>query len=267
MKNKKSEEIIIEYLACKDDSLKKNLEGKLLKLGYKLYELEDLNKVFNELDKIEVPEASSRMSENFYTMLDSYRSHPTKKKRWLSEFIESISVLQRHKRFIKFAYAFVLILFGWCMGIWQSSNPSYDNELKTMANEIQEMRMMITLTQLNQSAPDEKLEGIHKAGALTDIDTGVILALLETLNNDPNTGVRLEVITVLEKFGNHPLVRQGLVKAITQQESPMVQLYLADIMVRLQEKSAVAHFREVLSRNNLNDNVREKIEKSILILI
>jgi hypothetical protein len=267
MKNKKIEEIVLEYLAGTDLSARQTLKTKLMELGYKMQDLQELDKLYNDMDKIVVPEPGIRMTENFYTMLDNQTHQLVPVRNWFLRFIENVSGFNRKKPLIKFAYAFVLVFLGWCVGIWQSSGPSYDNELKTMANEIHEMKVLITLTQLNQSAPDEKLEGIHKAGALTDIDTEVILALLETLNNDPNTGVRLEVITVLEKFGNHPFVRQGLVKAITQQESPMVQLYLADIMVRLQEKNAVTHFRELLNRQNLNENVREKIEKSLLILI
>jgi hypothetical protein len=266
MKNKKLEEIVVEYLTCKDESLKKELKEKLLELDYKQHELEYLDKLYFDLDKLEVPDPGPRLNKNFYSALDVQISQLKQEKNWYQNLLHTFSIYN-NRPFIKFAYALILIFLGWSIGFWQSSSPSYNKELKAMANEIYNMKVMMTLSLLNQSSPDEKLLGIQKAGMLTDIDTQVILALLETLNNDPNAGVRLETITVLEKFGFHPLVRQGLVRAISQQESSMVQLYLADIMVRLQEKNAVEPFRKLLNRKNLNENVRDKIEKSILVLI
>ena len=65
MKNKKIEEVVVEYLTCKDIPLKKVLREKLIELGYKLHELDDLSKLYDVLDNIETPEVSSRLNENF----------------------------------------------------------------------------------------------------------------------------------------------------------------------------------------------------------
>ena len=43
----------------------------------------------------------------------------------------------------------------------------------------------------------------------------------------------------------------------------MVQVALADVMVKLQEKRSMKAFRELLKKEGLNDLVKNKIEQTI----
>ncbi len=88
-------------------------------------------------------------------------------------------------------------------------------------------------------------------------------ALLETLNDDPNVNVRLVTLEALVKFANEPAVRQGLVQSIANQESPLMQSAIADVMVKLQEKRSVRSLQELLKKSDLNESIRSKIEMSI----
>jgi hypothetical protein len=65
----------------------------------------------------------------------------------------------------------------------------------------------------------------------------------------------------------NPAVREGLVQSIVQQESPLVQSALADVMLKLQERRAVHSFKKLLLQKNLNNLVRSKIEQTITGLI
>jgi len=91
--------------------------------------------------------------------------------------------------------------------------------------------------------------------------------LLQTLNHDPSVNVRLAAIEALYEHAAHPTARQGLVQSIGQQDSPLVQLALADIMVAMQEKNAVQPLRKLLAKENLNEAVKVRIKQSIQVLI
>ena len=95
----------------------------------------------------------------------------------------------------------------------------------------------------------------------------MIDALLATLNNDPNVNVRLSTLDALSHLANHAEVREGLIKSIIQQDSPIMQLAIADVMLKLQEKKSVNSFKELLKQKDLNPGVRDRIKQTITQLI
>ncbi|MEO7530876.1 MAG: HEAT repeat domain-containing protein, partial [Sediminibacterium sp.] len=95
----------------------------------------------------------------------------------------------------------------------------------------------------------------------------VVDALLSTLNNDENVNVRLVTLEALSQYANDAAVREGLVQSIIQQDSPLLQAALADVMLKLQEKSSVQSFRKLLQNKDLDHSIRGKIEQTITKLI
>jgi hypothetical protein len=90
---------------------------------------------------------------------------------------------------------------------------------------------------------------------------------MKTLNADPNINVRLAALEALESFAAEPHVREGLIRSIALQDSPLVQVALAELMLSLQEKSSVNELKKILQQNKTPKEVREKIKKTIDVLI
>ncbi len=74
-------------------------------------------------------------------------------------------------------------------------------------------------------------------------------------------------LEALAKLAHDPVVREGLVKSISVQDSPLLQSAIADVMVKLQEKKSVQSLKQLLNKKDLNEMVRLKIEQSIHKLI
>ena len=91
--------------------------------------------------------------------------------------------------------------------------------------------------------------------------------MIKTLNNDENVNVRLAALEALKPYGNNSEVRQELIRAIGNQESPLVQIALADLMASLQEKSSVREFDKLLKDSRTPGEVKERIRRSIEVLI
>jgi len=145
--------------------------------------------------------------------------------------------------------------------------PSYSTQLDTLSVEMQQMREMMMLSMLEKPSATERLKAVNLTSQINQADEKVITALLTTLNNDENTNVRLATIDALLNYADYPEVRQGLVEAIVQQQSGMVQIALAETMVALKEKSSVEELRKLLEYNHLEDGVKERISESISALI
>ena len=125
--------------------------------------------------------------------------------------------------------------------------------------------MMLAL--LDNPSASERMRAVSYTDEIKHVDNHVVEALLQTLNNDPNVNVRLTTLDALTKLANHPEVRQGLIQSITQQDSPLMQSAIADVMLKLQEKQSVKQFKELLKQKNLDNGVRTKISHTINSLI
>jgi hypothetical protein len=58
-------------------------------------------------------------------------------------------------------------------------------------------------------------------------------------------------------------VRQGLVEAIPNQDNATMQYALAEAMVLMQEKNSIERLQELMQKEDLDEDVRNKIHESI----
>lgn len=205
------------------------------------------------------PEPSNQMDEVFFTMLsaaiEKEVAKPPKK-----SFAEVLSGL------FKPQLAYGLLLLGVGLGIgyfMNSSSGTISNQILVADKETEAIRQKLVLTLLEQPSANQRLQGVSEANKFNDVDEIVVKALLQTLNSDSNVNVRLAAIESLTNYIDHSVVRQGLVQSIPNQESPLVQITLANLMVALQEKSSIEPFQQLLKEKELDTTVQKKIEKSI----
>ena len=167
----------------------------------------------------------------------------------------------------RLAFGLGMLLLGWGAGYWfapRTGSPAAPAPV-AIAGETPRQDMVLTL--ISQSSATDRLKAVGYTSELQQADERVIQALLFTLNHDENVNVRLVTVEALFRFADEPAVREGLVRSIAQQESPLVQLALADVMVALQEKRSVAPLRELLRRQGTDFYVKEKLESSIRVLL
>ena len=73
----------------------------------------------------------------------------------------------------------------------------------------------------------------------------------------------LAAIESLTNYLDEPMVREGLVQSIVQQDSPIIQVTLANLMVALQEKESIEPFKTLMRTRELDESVKQKLETSI----
>ncbi|HTI93393.1 MAG TPA: HEAT repeat domain-containing protein [Puia sp.] len=152
-------------------------------------------------------------------------------------------------------------------GSQASAAGSDKRQLQVLSEQVHEMREMVLLALLENPSASERIRGVSYTNEISKVNRNVINALLSTLNNDPNSNVRLMTLEALTHYADDPAVREGLVQSILQQDSPLVQAALADAMLKLQEKKAVPSLKELLHQKDLNEMVRMKIRQTLTRLI
>jgi Zn-finger nucleic acid-binding protein len=225
--------------------------------------------LLQQMATVQSPSPNPEMRTRFYAMLGTYKNEvEAKKENSLGAFWQKIKAAFTYQPSYNWAYSLVLLFSGLLMGYWlgkpDNQDVAYQKQVETLSSQMQEMRQMMMLSMLENPTATERMKAVSYTEQLQQVDDKVIDALLTTLNYDENVNVRIVTLEALMPLANHPKVREGLIQSLVLQESPLVQVALADAMVRLQEKKSVKEFRRILRKNNLNIMVKDKIEKSIL---
>lgn len=220
------------------------------------------------MGKLPVPNPSDAMYGNFYAMLDTFKAEVTAKSNQpLREFWQRFRQWLTPQLAFQLTYSICLITFGVLAGYWyhshQNRTVAYKQQIETLSEQVQEMRRMVMLSLLENPSATERLRAVSYTKDIQQVDEKVVEALLTTLDNDPNVNVRLVTLEALAEMGHAPKVREGLIHSLTRQDSPLVQVALADVMVKLQEKRSIKQLRTLLHQEGINDLVKTKIEQTI----
>lgn len=224
-----------------------------------------LEELHGDIGNISVPQPSAKMDERFRMMLEEEKK---------SELISGSVSEGKRNLFQQFsqpvwriAAGIALFLLGWFGASWLGNGVSGRQQLESLNGEVVKLRETLVLAMLEQNSPVERIKAVNMMNQMDQADEKIIGSLLSTLENDENDNVRLIALDALIKYARQPEVREGLIRSISKQTSPMVQLRLAEIMVSLQEKRSVPEFEKILNNANLNYSVRNKLDETVKILI
>ncbi|MGD8427391.1 MAG: HEAT repeat domain-containing protein [Balneolaceae bacterium] len=258
-------DLVTAYL---DNSLTSEQRARFNKLvdqdAIDILDVKEMESFYRRLGYLPVGEPSERLRNNFYSMLETEkeRLEPGKTVRILNQLKEIFTV----RRMQLWGAALTIFLVGLLIGNLFTPFRDYRRQLKHLSGQVSEMREVMMLNLLDNKSPSERLKAVNISTDISSADDRVIAALVKTLNNDPNVNVRLASIEALVRHAKNPKARQGLVEAISQQESPQIQVALADAMVALQEKKSIDDLQKLLRHEELDSNVRDKLQHTIAAL-
>lgn len=269
MKNKKIEELIADYISgilAPDQVVE--LEELLQQNGYDSGELAEIMEVHKNLDNYKIPDPDKRMDKNFRMMLKNFEEKKIIKNRnFFTPISHSFNVFINNQFIPKLSFSLLLILFGWVIGFWITPEKNYKEQLTNMNTELTGMKEIVMLNLLEQQSPTDRIKAVNLTSNFNDINDQIIDALLNTLNNDPNENVRLVTVEALSEYLNNPKVKDGLIRSIAYQDSPIIQISLAEIMAILNEKTALPFLQDILNKNQLSSFARTRLEESIKVLL
>jgi len=219
----------------------------------------------NKLDETLQYEPSNKLDDRFYSSLND-AIEKSNRVNGFNKFWNSFSSLFviPQKAWVM-PIAALLLVVGFVLGSnWYKQNDIDSNQnVVSNTNEMDEVRAQLVMSLADQPYATKRLQAISEVDKLNNATEQVIQALFKMLNSDANVNVRLAAVTSLSNYVENPLVREGLVRSITQQESPLVQIALADLMVTLQEQESINPLEELLKKPETNDMVKQKLEESI----
>jgi len=234
-------------------------------------EFEAAKKVWNLMGEIYQPDPSEAMQADFNAILSKFKEEHVVKKNTIGEWLNKLREFLYLQVQPRFAYSLLLVAIGLVGGYIlhqpEQSATSYNKQIDSLSSQVSEMKQVMIFSLLQNPSASKRISAVAYTEDIINVDLKVLEALFTTLNEDPNVNVRLATLDALVRLADEPKVREGLVRSIELQESPLMQTSIADVMVKLQEKSSIHSLQKLLNKKDLNQKVKFNIEKSIQKLI
>lgn len=256
MEQERIEELVIKYNEGQADPSEIKLIEQLIEDGrIDLNRLTELSSIEDQVMNLETLSPSTDLDDNFYQMLKTMKAR-NRGFRW-SSFFSWPELAPR------LAFASITLLLGFLGGYMLFPSPASNKEVAELKGEVLEMKEMMMLSLLEKESATERLKAVSLTNEMTIVSDKVTNALLQTLNNDENINVRLEALEALKPFARDSRIRSELVKSIAKQDSPLIQVALAELMVELQEKSSVKELQKIIKSERTPQEIKKRLEESI----
>ena len=238
-------------------------EARLAASGCK-DEFDALRDVWLRLAAAPEVEPGPAVSARFYAMLDAYKAgveHASQEvritdvvNRWLERRWPRQPVFQM-------AIAICLLL----LGLFAGSRFSAEGVQSThdLRSEVMDLRLLVATSLLQSQSPSERLRGVSFSHELERPDERVLQTLLNTLNYDRNLNVRLATVDALSGYYDREMIRGGLLESLANQNSPLLQIALIDLLVTKEEQGSVALIRAIHENDSVQQAVRAYAGRAI----
>jgi hypothetical protein len=213
---------------------------------------------FNErITKMDFGTPGAELDDRFYQMLALEKG--ASKKRSFRHFFSWPELLP------KLAFASVALIAGIAIGYFaQPEQKATDVQL--LSQEVRDLKEMMMLSLIEKESASERLRAVSLTQDMDQASASVTGALIRTLNEDDNVNVRLAALEALKPYVKQSIVREQLILSIANQQSPLVQIAMAELMVEMQEKSSVTQLEKIMRSQRTPAEVKKKIKESIQVL-
>jgi anti-sigma factor RsiW len=133
-----------------------------------------------------------------------------------------------------------------------------NSELTQLRAQVGSLRQLVALSMLQQQSASARMQGVSYSEKVVQPDPQVLDALLQVVNHDSNVNVRLSAVDALQRFATGPEVARAMVNSIPDQDSPLVQIALIDMLVQLDARNAVPDLARISEDSRMDEMVRQR---------
>lgn len=260
MKNtERIQELIGKYNAMLADPAELKEIELLIEAGViNIGDLSELNELDERLVNMEAPAPSLSLDNRFYAMLKEEKK-AAPRSFWADFF--SWPVLAP-----RLAFASVTLVVGFFGGMLFRTPSTQNGQIKKLTDEVSALKELTMLSLLEKESATDRLKAVSLTEDMDQASHKVTDALLKTLNSDENVNVRLAALDALRPYSQKSEVRTALIRSIAIQDSPLVQIALAELMAALQEKKSLNELQKIMRDHHTPVDVKKKIGESIKVL-
>jgi len=254
MDKEKLESKLIDYIDGKltaEERQEMERELSLNKESFTLYE--QLREIIGAMNRIQPLEPSGNLKTQFEQLLQKeMESKKEAKTIFFSPWV------------YRAAAAVFLILIGIAIGNWINKNQEQEKQLSELKQQVDDNRKLMMAMLENQNSASQRMQGLSVAYEMARPDDEIVTILAKTMNEDPNSNVRLAAMEALGKFSHESNVRSVLIQSLSIQKDPVVQIALIQLLVKMKEKSVVNDLQQITKDPSTMKAVKDEAYSGIL---
>jgi len=137
------------------------------------------------------------------------------------------------------------------------------SQIEELQGEMKKLRETVVMAQLKQTSASDRIKGVNYVYEMPEKSPEVMEALIETMNEDENTNVRLAAANALFTFKDDPRARKALIQSVKIQDDPSVKIALINFMIALKDKKAKPVIEEFLKKEPIPQEIKDNIRKEL----
>ena len=255
----RTQEKFADYLTGDlDDAGRGEVQKHILDCGACREDLENLTGVWAKLGVLPEEQPGSAVRSRFYAMLEDYKAAQLVgyKSRWTDWFSF------RRPAFAASFSAFLLLL-GVIAGWFLTGGRPGGGRYASLSQEVQDMRQQVALSLLSKPSASDRIQGVSYSAEVKNPSDTTLAALIKAVDSDPNPNVRLAAVDALYLFRDRPGVHESLVKSLSVQSYPLVQVALIDFLVEVRETRAIEALKKLIDAGELTPEVKARAEQGL----
>ncbi len=245
MKEEITDEQLIALLEGEENTELSDRIDREADLAHRFNELKEMLGIIENVQEVEVP---PHIQANFQQALIN----------------EKISGNRSNWSWMQIAASVALLIVGFSIGKLSGGNSN--DELALLKEEIQSLREVTLTSTLQRHSASERIMAVSQIEEKSTLNMELISTLITTLNSDESPNVRYAALQALEKFIGESEVRAELVKSLESQTDPLIQISLISILVKAEERSAIAPLKDIIKNKEVSPEVKQQAEVAIQVL-
>lgn len=209
--------------------------------------------LWRDLEGLPQEAPSQRLRRRFYDELEHADRRLHRRRRWLS--LLSAPAL---------AAAMGCVFVGVMVGLLLKSPPAPQHaELAQLQQQVAILNRNLVLDRLENDSASKRLLGVIEASDLAGHDPEITRALLERATDDRVHSVRSAAIDAIGPRLGTPSVGDELMASLEKAQSPLVQLALADLVLRYGNPKQLEQLLQLSERGQLHPDVAKHVKSSV----
>ncbi|MBI3218336.1 MAG: HEAT repeat domain-containing protein [Bacteroidetes bacterium] len=256
MEHKILESLLIDYIDGRLDSAEAAKVDQLLKEdSHALQLFNQLKEVINQMKQANDLAPTSESRQKFLVALENevqLESRKDAKHVFFSPYT------------LKIAAGFIMLMAIAGIGYWLNKTNEQQKQIARLQEQMDSTKNVMMAMIVNPQSASQRMQGVAVSYQIKKADDEIVNALFDAMYNDPSTNVRLAALEALAKFSNQPNVKDGLIKSLSKQKDPMVQISLIQLLVDMKEKAVINELERISRDKEVLKAVKDEAYAGIL---
>lgn len=143
------------------------------------------------------------------------------------------------------------------------SGKKQKEELAEIKAQLEETRQLVLNQMQNPMSASTRILAVYASQEMMSPDDELVTVLVKTLNEDPNSNVRMASLEALSTFYRQPDVKKALLESMKNQKDPVVQIALIQLLVQMKEKTILSDLQSLIDHPGTMKAVKDEAYKGI----